>query len=294
MTVMMRRLATTLGAGTAFLLALNCETGYPIAPTLCDRVCEGEQRLHCSGDDPVTCIDRCEISHSPRCDAHLIALTDCVHALPLSAFECREGSTSRTVGTCNLETQLLQACSRPDATGWRSVCDDWATMCITDVTSAPDAGRSLWDLYLSCVNLSQDAHEDFCGAELRGIIDCLDLREMSCATNPADSDGCQAEKIAFAKCDAPLKRMCRYWKFTCNPIGAPPDELSEERCLQTRPVDTGLRCAQERSALYKCAEQAFPQLPRQCNVPPLAQSICADEHFAFDACAAISDSGAAR
>jgi hypothetical protein len=293
---MMRRFATTLGVGMAFLLALNCENGYPIAPTLCDRVCEGEQRLHCDGEDPIACIDSCEVARNPRCEARLTALTRCINALPLSAFECQSGSTRRQFGTCNLEAQLLQTCSLEDTSGWRSVCDDWATKCISgDVTGAPDAGSSPWELYLSCVNRYQRA-DNFCRAELQGFVECLDLHEMSCETNPADRDVCQTERAALEKCDAPLKQMCEQWRFTCLQIGAPPDEVSEERCLQSRPVDTGLRCAQERSALYKCAENESPWLRDRCRAPPLAHSICADEHFAFDTCAAgnISASGAAR
>jgi hypothetical protein len=264
-------------------------------------VCEGEQRLHCGDEDPISCIDQCEVTRSrnPGCEACLTALTDCVEALPLSDFECKDGSTSRRPGTCNVETQLLQICSARAGPGWRSVCDGWVIMCAPEATTGPDGGSDVENLYLSCLNHYEGA-DTFCHAQLISFVDCLDLHSMSCQINPADSDECPAEKTALENCDTPFIEMCQEWTSICRDFGAPPDAgaQSQERCLQSRPAETGSRCAQERSALYTCAMNDWRRLSIQerCDVPPLARPSCGAEHLAFDACAAsnIGDGGAAR
>jgi hypothetical protein len=297
---MMRRFATTLGFGFSFLLGPSCEQGYPIPPTLCDRVCESRQRLHCRGEDPVSCVDECEVSRVPRCESRLSALTNCVMALPISEFWCEDDATHRTLSTCSNETQLLQTCLLRETSGWRSLCDDWVTQCISgDGDPSGDAGTDVWLLYMSCVSRYQAA-EGSCGAPLQEFVDCLDLHEQSCSTSPADSDACPAQKSALDTCDGPLREMCQNWSNFCRTFDGSrdPGAISEQRCLESHPVETGSRCAQERRALYKCAADAWSMLflPARCDAPPLAQSSCGAERSAFDACAAssVSDGGAAR
>jgi hypothetical protein len=70
-----------------------CQGGYPIAPTLCDDLCDAQDRVSCMYylQDPAECVVSCESSYETsnhECDPALRAFIECLRHTPPGTNYC--------------------------------------------------------------------------------------------------------------------------------------------------------------------------------------------------------------
>lgn len=95
---------------------MNCQDGYPLAPTACDDWCFATQRAGCEEDYPEGCVSDCEQDGRewdlPRCEAEWLRLTDCYREASEVDFVCVEG-VSRPRAICAAQRAELAECVWP-------------------------------------------------------------------------------------------------------------------------------------------------------------------------------------
>ena len=311
--VLQMSILRTLAALSAFLLLPKCDSGYPIAPTLCDDLCAAQDRIHCENDlDPATCVARCEgerqtdsdqpfVGESTRCDYSRSELLACVRALPDSVFSCVNGTKRLPASACADAELHLAICRAQDTRTWEDLCWSWARRC--DRMGGGDGGATQDAMYRAC--LAPYRYARGCSGEQRGFVECLLGRELSCETIPSlEESGCQAERSAIDACDPRMNSICLLWAFECTAraadagtdvAGADPADPSRHSvlaCLTDRVPDVRPRCIREREGLYNClSESWYEDHVVRCDVTPARGRECAWERGKLEACVMSSDAG---
>jgi hypothetical protein len=112
------------------LVAVACQSEYPIAPTACDEWCHVTRDFRCEFYDPADCVWQCELRDLPwdgPCRVPFDAAMDCVRNSPeelaaLCSFgdlsggdpppEFSEPPSGFSRAICNLEFAALSTCSK--------------------------------------------------------------------------------------------------------------------------------------------------------------------------------------
>lgn len=298
------RFGATLAAALLSLLLPSCDRGYPIEPTLCDRQCAAENRIHCENEiEPALCISECEKRRAldsrnasdiaGRCDGPRSAFVECLEALPDSDFTCVGGSVIRRHGTCLDPAIGVSFCQTRTEMTWEGLCSNWARGCA-------DSANAWSDLNRECS--SSNWTNSICSDEQRSLLHCLRDSRLRCDTKPSrQMDLCTAERAAVERCDPRFQQLCMSWGSTWSRCNDPVDagigragqgDPKSDACWMSRPPDLGPRCLHQREDLYECLVIAWSvDFNRPCPRSLWETPGCESQRARFEACAMASDDG---
>lgn len=158
-----------------------CESGYPLAPTLCDDWCLATQRADCPGDWPHECAGWCthflyENAVRHGCEAQWRELLACYQAAPDGDFYCRGELSQARPGVCAIEQSRLGRCVNPVWQSCYEVCAAFVYSCDDyDVAPCSQWCAALPDSCLEAVPYHDCLIEHAAGCDFLAP-ECMDAR----------------------------------------------------------------------------------------------------------------------
>jgi hypothetical protein len=172
---------------------VDCEGGYPIAPTACDDWCLATERASCEEDYPEGCVSACEDRaigrRYPDCEAPWLTLGECYRQAPDTDFQCVEDE-SRPRPICASERVATATCVSPVVGSCVEACLRQAIECRQPQLRCEQ--RCL-RFNFGCERLELELYE----CQLAGPADCQD---PDTDTRPVEDIPCIAQIGAFLDC----------------------------------------------------------------------------------------------